>query len=184
MNFIEIVIIALGLSLDAFAVSLGAGTGRKIKEQRGAFRLAFHFGLFQCLMPIMGWLMGLKVEPLVKSVDHWIAFILLLFVGLKMIKESFANNEEQENDPSKGKNMVMLAVSTSIDALVIGFSFAMLRIDIWYPSAIIGLITATMSIIGIYIGKFLGEKFGNAMERIGGLVITGIGVKILFSHIL
>ena len=101
-----------------------------------------------------------------------------------MIKESFSVDEETKSDPSKGKNMVMLSIATSIDALVVGFSFAMLRIDIWYPSAIIGIITAILSIIGLYIGKFIGQKFGNLMERIGGLIIIGIGVKILFSHIL
>lgn len=184
MRFYEIVIIAFGLSLDAFAVSLGAGAGKKIREQRGAFRLAFHFGLFQFLMPVIGWFMGVKIAPFVQSIDHWIAFALLLFVGLKMIKESYSDGEAVENDPSKGKNLVMLSIATSIDALVVGFSFAMLRIEIWYPSTIIGIITAIVSIVGIYIGKILGTKIGPKMEFAGGAVIVLIGVKILLSHLL
>lgn len=124
-------------------------------------------------MPIIGWFIGSKVEPFVKSFDHWIAFILLLYIGINMIKESYSNEEGRfKTDPSKGKNMVMLSIGTSIDALVVGFSFAMLRIDIWYPSAIIGVTTASLSIIGILIGEILGEKFGKLMERIGGLIIS------------
>lgn len=184
MGFIEIVIIAFGLALDAFAVSLCAGAGRKINGTRGELRLAFHLGLFQFLMPVLGWLMGLKIEPLIKNVDHWIAFILLLFVGLKMCKESFENDESEECDPSKGYNMVMLSVATSIDAFVVGFSFSMLHLDIWYPGTIIGIITAALSIIGIYIGKRIGKKIGPKMEFVGGVVIVFIGVKILFSHLM
>lgn len=183
MGLLEIIIIALGLSLDAFAVSLCAGAARKIKDKRGEFRLAFHFGLFQFMMPVLGWFMGLKIEPLIESVDHWIAFALLFFVGAKMIKESYEENEAESCDPSKGRNMVMLSIATSIDALVVGFSFSILRIDIWYPGIIIGIITAAVSITGIYAGKLLGTKIGPRMEQLGGLVIILIGVKILISHL-
>jgi manganese efflux pump family protein len=184
LGFIEITIIAFGLSLDAFAVALCAGAGKKIKSPRGEFRLAFHFGLFQFLMPVLGWFLGIKIEPFIENIDHWIAFALLFFVGFKMIKESFRESETEECcDPSKGKNMVLLSIATSIDALVVGFSFSMLRIDIWYPGTIIGVITAIVSIIGIYAGKLLGTKIGPKMELLGGMVIVLIGVKILVSHL-
>ena len=184
MNFSEICIIAVGLALDAFAVSLGAGAGNKIANLRGAVRLAFHFGLFQFLMPIVGWYLGIKVAPLVESVDHWIALILLGYVGIKMMMEAFSGEEEIINDPSKGRTLVALSVATSIDALVVGFSLAMIGVDIWYPSSIIGIITALLSIFGIYMGKKLGTKFGKKMEFIGGLIIVGMGIKILIEHLL
>jgi putative Mn2+ efflux pump MntP len=184
LGFIEIVIVAFGLALDAFAVSLCAGAGRKINGARGELRLAFHFGLFQFLMPVLGWLMGLKIEPLIKNIDHWVAFVLLLFVGLKICKESFDEDETAECDPSRGLNMVMLSIATSIDAFVVGFSFSMLHVNIWYPGTVIGIVTAVLSIAGIYIGKKIGKRIGPKMELAGGVVIVFIGVKILFSHLM
>lgn len=170
--------------MDAFAVSLGAGAGNKIGSHRGAVRLAFHFGLFQFLMPIGGWFMGIYIAPFVSAFDHWIAFLLLAYVGIKMIKEAFGSEEEIINDPSKGKTMVALSIATSIDAFVVGFSLAMIGVGIWYPSSIIGIITALLSISGIYMGKTLGAKFGKKMEFAGGVVIVGIGLKILLDHII
>jgi putative Mn2+ efflux pump MntP len=183
MNFSEICLIAVGLALDAFAVSLGAGAGRKIPGYRGAIRLAFHFGLFQFLMPVLGWFAGVKIAPLVASIDHWIAFTLLGYVGFKMMKESFNHDDSIVHDPSKGKTMIALSIATSIDALVVGFSLAMIGVDIWYPSSVIGIITALLSILGIYLGKRLGAKFGKRAEFIGGTVILLIGTKILFQHL-
>lgn len=183
MSFSEIFIIAVGLALDAFAVSLCAGSGNKIGNHRGALRLSFHFGLFQFLMPVLGWYLGLRVAPYVEFIDHWIAFTLLAYVGVKMIKESFNEEESFCTDPSKGKTMVALSVATSIDALVIGFTLAMIRVDIWYPGMVIGIITALLSITGIYLGKFLGTRFGKKIELAGGLIIIGIGIKILFQHL-
>ena len=184
MQLSEIIFIAIGLSLDAFAVSLGAGSVGGIKNHRGAVRLAFHFGLFQFLMPVMGWLVGIKIAPLVQSSDHWIAFVLLGYVGGKMIHESFQKGEIIRKDPSKGKMLVLLSVATSIDALVVGFSMAIIRVSIWYPGFIIGIVTAVFSIMGIYLGKVIGDKAGKKMEFIGGLVIIGIGVKILLEHLM
>ena len=135
-------------------------------------------------MPVIGWFIGSKVQPLVKNIDHWIALCLLLYVGIKMIQETFSKSKKDfKSDPSKGKIMIMLATATSIDALVVGFSFAMMRIDIWYPGAIIGVIKAIMSIIGLNAGKFLGTRYGNLMAIIGGLIIIGIGIKIFMSHV-
>jgi manganese efflux pump family protein len=180
----EIIIIAFGLALDAFAVSIGAGAVGRIGNHRGAFRLAFHFGLFQFLMPVIGWYIGFKIEPFVKSVDEWIAFALLTYIGVKMILDSFKPVGELRKDPSKGRHMVLLSVATSIDALVVGFSLAILMISVWYPAFIIGLITAILSITGIYLGKVIGSRLGKKMEIIGGLVIIGIGIKILIIHLL
>jgi len=180
----EIILIAIGLALDAFAVSLGAGAGRKIANRRGAVRLAFHFGLFQFLMPVIGWYIGIKVAPLVEFIDHWIAFALLTYVGAKMIKEAYNKDEDFKVDPSKGKTMVALSIATSIDALVVGFSLAMIGIDIWRPGIIIGVITALLSITGIYIGKFLGDRFGKKTEFAGGIIIIALGLKILLQHVL
>jgi len=184
MELSEILIIAAGLSLDAFAVALGAGSVGRIPGHRGAFRLAFHFGLFQFLMPVLGWYTGNRIEPYVTKIDHWIAFILLFYVGAKMIWESWKGEIHLRKDPSKGKEMVLLSVATSIDALVVGFSLALLRISIWYPGFIIGLVTAVFSILGIYLGKIIGDKIGKKMEFIGGLVIIGIGTRILLLHFL
>jgi putative Mn2+ efflux pump MntP len=180
----EIIIIAFGLSLDAFAVSLGAGAVGRIVNHRGAVRLAFHFGLFQFLMPVLGWYVGVKIEPFVKSADAYIAFVLLSYIGAKMIWESYKPAGVIKTDPSKGREMVMLSVATSIDALAVGFSLAILTINVWYPAFIIGLITLIISIMGIYLGKVIGSRFGKKMELLGGLVIIAIGIKILVSHLL
>jgi putative Mn2+ efflux pump MntP len=184
MELSEIIIIAIGLSLDAFAVALGVGSIGRIKGHRGAVRLAFHFGLFQFMMPVIGWYSGIVIEPFVSKIDHWIAFILLSYVGAKMIWESYKAEAHSRKDPSKGKELVLLSVATSIDALVVGFSLAILRISIWYPGIIIGIVTAVFSILGIYLGKVIGDKMGRKMEFIGGLVIIGIGVRILLLHLI
>jgi putative Mn2+ efflux pump MntP len=180
----EIILIAFGLSLDAFAVSLGAGAVGTIGNHRGAVRLAFHFGLFQFLMPVLGWYAGIKIEPYVKSADVYIAFFLLSYIGGKMIWESYKPSGEFKKDPSKGKQMVILSIATSIDALAVGFSLAILMISVWYPAFIIGVVTSFLSITGIYLGKVVGSKLGKKMELVGGLVIIAIGIKILLSHFL
>jgi putative Mn2+ efflux pump MntP len=184
MELSEIVIIAIGLSLDAFAVALGAGSVGRINGHRGAVRLSFHFGLFQFLMPVIGWYAGTEIEPFVNKMDSWIAFFLLFYVGAKMIWESYKVEAHSRKDPSKGKEMVLLSFATSIDALVVGFSLAILKINIWYPGFIIGIVTAVFSILGIYLGKLIGNKIGRKMELLGGLVIIGIGVRILLLHLL
>jgi putative Mn2+ efflux pump MntP len=178
----EIIVIAFGLAIDAFAVSLGAAAVGRIGNHRGAVRLAFHFGLFQFLMPVIGWYVGFKIEPLVKNIDDWIVFSLLSYIGIKMILDSYKPVGEFRKDPSKGKEMVLLSIATSIDALVVGFSLAILMISVWYPAFIIGIVTALLSITGIYLGKVIGSKLGKKMEVMGGLVIIGIGIKILISH--
>ncbi len=183
MSLLEIILIAVGLAMDAFAVSVGAGTLAFMQDMRSTVRLAFHFGLFQFLMPVIGWFLGSSIQAYVESIDHWIAFILLAYIGIKMIHESFKKEESQKENPSKGKNLVILSVATSIDALVVGFTLAMLDVNIWYPSMMIGVITAALSFAGIWIGKKLGMKLGKVMEVIGGIILILIGLKILIEHL-
>jgi manganese efflux pump family protein len=183
MSLLEIILIAVGLAMDAFAVSIGAGTLASMKDLRSTVRLAFHFGLFQFLMPVIGWFLGSGIQVYVDSVDHWIAFVLLSYIGIKMIYESYKKSEEQKGNPSKGKTLIVLSVATSIDALIVGFTLAMLEVNIWYPSIMIGVITAGLSLFGIWIGKKLGMKLGKIMEVVGGFILIGMGVKILIEHL-
>ncbi|MCF6249590.1 MAG: manganese efflux pump MntP family protein, partial [Desulfobacula sp.] len=142
MGSLEIILIAIGLAMDACAVSLAAAASGFAKDVRAVFRLSFHFGLFQFFMPVIGWFLGVGFVSYFKAIDHWIAFFLLLFVGGRMIREGLDTaSESHKNDPSKGMTMVLLSIATSIDALAIGLSFAFLDVNIWYPSAMIGLIT-------------------------------------------
>jgi manganese efflux pump family protein len=184
MTTLEIIIIALGLAMDASAVSLAAAAAGFANNGRAKFRLSFHFGLFQFFMPVLGWLMGIAFVSYFKSFDHWIAFLLLGFVGIRMIREGMdTSTDTHKNDPSRGMTMVMLSIATSIDALAIGLSLAMLEVNILYPSVMIGVITAGMSLLAIKIGTKLGVLFGKRMEIVGGLVLLLIGARILFSHL-
>ncbi len=184
MSLLEIIFLAFALAMDAFAVSIGAAGSGKLRDKRAYFRMYFHFGWFQFMMPVIGWYSGSLFVKFIESADHWIAFLLLLFVGLKMIYEATKMDEinEKEN-PSKGWNLIMLSVATSIDALIIGFTLAMLNINIWYPSVIIGLLTGTMSFAGILLGLYFKKIIGKKMEIAGGVIIILIGIKILFEHL-
>ena len=188
MSLWEILIIAVGLSMDAFAVALGASASQRAVGARATFRLSFHFGLFQCLMPICGWMLGTTVAPLIASIDHWIAFALLGFVGVRMIRSGLASQPAQDagaggrKDPSRGLTLVVLSIATSIDALAVGLSLAMLGSGIWYASVIIGLVTGTLSLIAIRLGSRIGRAFGPRMEVVGGMMLLGIGLRILVVH--
>ncbi len=183
MNLLTITGIAVGLAMDAFAVSiassilLGGVTGRQ------TFRIAFHFGLFQAIMPLVGWFAGRNVIHLVEQWDHWVAFALLAFIGGKAVYGALRGDGGglAHSDPTRGFSLVLLALATSMDALAVGVSFAMLRVDIWYPSAIIGLITGALCVVGMRLGHRLGACFGKRVEIIGGLVLIAIGVKILLE---
>ena len=183
MHITTILFIALSMAMDAFAVSLGSGV--KIGPgPRPLFRIAFHFGLFQALLPILGWLFGNTIEPLVKGLDHWIAFGLLAFVGIRMIRSGLSKNEEEiVKDPSRGWTMVMLSIAVSIDALAVGLSLAFLGVSIWTPALIIGLVTGALSLIGLRVGNGVGKRFGKPVEVLGGLFLVGIGVRIVVSHL-
>ena len=185
MSIFELLLVSLGLSMDAFAVSLAAGTHRHIQGFRPAFRLWFHFGLFQCLMTVAGWFLGAGLGKMIMAWDHWVAFALLSFVGGNMIKEGFAlaeaASEKKQTDPSRGLNLMSLSIGTSLDAMAVGVSLGMMRITIWEPSAVIGLVTALLSLIGLRIGRYLGGKFGKWMEVIGGIVLLLIALKIVLA---
>ena len=183
MQIADILVIALALSLDAFAVSLAASASGHVTDKRAAFRLSFHFGLFQFLMPILGWVLGTTIEPTIAAFDHWIAFALLAFVGVRMITSAIKlNPRRQADNPSRGVVLVMLSTATSIDALAIGVSLAMLRMAIWYPSIVIGLVTAGMSVLAIVSGNRIGSRLGERAQLVGGVVLLLIGMRIVISH--
>jgi putative Mn2+ efflux pump MntP len=179
----ELILLAISLGLDAFAVSIGCGSNGSLKTKRESIRLAFHFGLFQFLMPIIGWSAGYLIKDYVASLDHWIAFVLLSLIGVKMIRESRETKNEVNFSPAKGWTMIGLSVATSIDALVIGITLAVLRIAVFYPSCVIGIVTAMMSLVGIVLGKQLGNRFGKNMELAGGIMLILIGTRILVGHL-
>ncbi|UCD65466.1 MAG: manganese efflux pump [Deltaproteobacteria bacterium] len=186
MDFLTILLIALALAVDAFAVALAAGVSLCQVSGRQTFRLAFHFGLFQAMMNIIGWAAGLTVRTFLEGIDHWLAFGLLALVAAKMIKDSIAGREAEAEkvDPTKGYTLVMLSVATSIDSLAVGLSFSVLNVSIWLPAAIIGIIATLMTVIGLKLGCLLGtaSRIGARAEIIGGLVLLGIGFNILHQH--
>lgn len=180
----EILLIAIGLAMDATAVSLGVGTTVHASRLRSRVRLAFHFGLFQFLMPVLGWFGGSLFSRYIQSIDHWVVFALLGFVGGKMIREGMDHSGERHvRDPSRGRTMVMLSLATSLDAMAIGVSLALLKVDVWYPAAVIGIVTAFLSYLGITLGRRLGQRFGKRMEIVGGAVLILIGARILVQHL-
>jgi len=186
MNLLTTLLIAVGLAMDCFAVSLGIGTTRVADSPRPIFRLAYHFGFFQFLMTVLGWLVGQTIVTFVATFDHWIALGLLAFVGIRMIIEGMdlKNSEEPvRTDPSKGGTLVILSIATSLDALAVGLSLAMLSVNIWTASLTIGLVSSGFSLIGLLAGQKLGQVFGKRMEVLGGLLLIGIGIRILITHL-
>lgn len=180
----EIILIAVGLAMDCFTVALGIGTNGMKKTTRMVLRLAFHFGLFQGGMTFLGWLAGKQIADLISTFDHWVAFLLLMYVGGKMILESRKEETEcQPGDPTRGGSLVMLSIATSIDALAVGLSLAFIDGSILQNSLIIGGMSFLLAIAGYLIGDRLGCRFGKRMELVGGLILVGIGVKVLVSHL-
>jgi putative Mn2+ efflux pump MntP len=186
MDFISLMITGIGLAMDCFAVSLGIGTTRVIQSIRPIFRLSFHFGLFQGLMTLLGWLVGSTIAAWIAGVDHWIAMGLLAWVGIRMIIEGLkpVDKAVARTDPSRGSTLVVLAVATSLDAMAVGLSMAIVNVDIWSSSLLIGLISAGLSLAGLRLGHRLGMVFGKRMEILGGLILNGIGLRILISHLM
>jgi putative Mn2+ efflux pump MntP len=186
MPFWTILLIAIGLAMDCFAVSLGVGTARTAVGLRPTFRLFFHFGLFQGGMTLLGWLAGKSVATYVSGVDHWVAFILLAFVGGRMIRSGLRKEGEPPtfSDPSRGLTLVMLSVATSIDALAVGLSLALLSVNVLWAALLIGGVSAILSLVGLMVGNQLGLRFGKTMEVIGGLILIGIGIRTLITHLM
>lgn len=183
MSIVEIVIVALGLAMDAFAVSVCKGLSMKRMNYKKAVIIGTYFGGFQALMPVVGFLLGYAFSDIVSSIDHWIAFLLLTIIGANMIKESTDDELEKRNDKIDYKTMIFLAIATSIDALAVGITFAFLKVNILLAISIIGVITFALSIIGVKIGNKFGDKLQNKAEFIGGIILIVIGLKILFEHL-
>lgn len=186
MEPVTLIFIALALAMDAFAVALAAGVTLERITGRHLFRFGFHFGLFQAMMPVIGWLAGITVQQWISAYDHWIAFGLLAFVGIKMIREAFAEKDEETGptDPTRGLTMIMLAVATSIDALAVGLSLGMLEVSVWLPAVVIGLVCGVLTVVGMLLGGRIGSLWGKRVEIFGGLVLCGIGLKIVLEHTL
>lgn len=182
MSFMELFFIAVGLSMDAFAVSVCKGLSVKELRPRHVLLVGLYFGGFQALMPTIGWLLGTRFEELITSVDHWVAFGLLVLIGGNMIKESFSKEEEM-NDDFGFRTMVLLAVATSIDALAVGITFAFLSVDILPAAGLIGVTTFLLSGLGIWIGRAFGARYKAGAERLGGVILILIGLKILLEHL-
>jgi putative Mn2+ efflux pump MntP len=186
MDMTVLIGISIGLSMDALAVSVANGFMIKQLRVRHAFRIAFFFGFFQALMPLIGWAAGITFSQYIKSIDHWIAFGLLLLVGVRMIWDSVSKSKKDEaaRNCLHFPTLLVLSIATSIDALAVGVSFAFLDMTIWMPILIIGLITFVICFIGVNIGSKLGPLFGSKLGLIGGLILIGIGIKILVEHLM
>ena len=182
MGFIELFLLAVGLSMDAFAVSVCKGLSVKKVGVKHAALAGLYFGGFQFLMPVIGYLLGFRFESVIETVDHWVAFVLLAFIGGNMIKESFGKAEEL-NDDFGVKTMLLMAVATSIDALAVGITFAFLEVQILPAAGLIGVTTFLLSFAGIYIGNVFGARYKSKAELAGGIILVLIGVKILLEHL-
>lgn len=184
-------LVALGLSMDAFAVSVGSGVCIPDLTPRYALRASLAFGLFQFMMPVAGWLAGQTFRAYIEGLDHWIAFGLLAFIGGKMVAESFKHGDPDScSDDERRKTnildfgtLMILSVATSIDALAVGISFALIEVQIWTQAAVIGVVTALLTALAFQLGCRLGHAFGKRMDLLGGLVLIAIGVKILIEHL-
>jgi manganese efflux pump family protein len=186
MNPLYTVGIAGALAMDACAVAIATSVMLSRVNTRQVFRFAFHFGLFQALMPVLGWFAGQSVSGLIRHWDHWVAFALLCFIGIKAIYQALVEKDDQRAnvDPTRGLSLIMLSIATSIDALAVGLSFAMLGVSVWLPCAVIGIITGVLTAICMLLGSRIGSRFGRRMEIAGGLVLIAIGVKIVIEHLL
>ena len=188
LMFIELFLLGIGLAMDAFAVSVCKGLGMRRLNKKQTLIIGLYFGGFQALMPLIGWLLGSQFQKYITSIDHWIAFILLSFIGGKMMIEAIREwNEEETVDvidaPLDHKNMLVLAVATSIDALAVGINFAFLDTPIIEAITIIGITTMIISIIGVVVGNFFGSRYKSKAEFIGGLILVLLGLKILIEHL-
>jgi putative Mn2+ efflux pump MntP len=184
MDFLTIFGIAFGLSMDAFAVSITMGIAMKNLRIKHALIVGAWFGSFQAIMPLIGWLAGINLRNFISEFDHWIAFFLLIFVGVKMIYESFKFAKEEKYTDIKPHILFILSVATSIDALAVGLTFSFLHIQIAMPVIVIGIVTFFMSFAGVMVSTKIGHFFEKKIEIIGGLILIGIGTKILLQHLL
>lgn len=183
MSLLTLFITAVGLSMDAFAVAICKGLAMKKLSWKKALIIGLWFGGFQALMPTIGYLLGTRFESYVTAIDHWIAFVLLALIGANMVKESFSKEEESSNDAVDFKTMFLLAIATSIDALAVGVTYAFLQVRIVPAVSFIGVITFTLSIVGVKIGNVFGLKYKSKAELTGGILLIVMGIKILLEHL-
>ncbi len=183
MGILEILLISVGLAMDAFAVAICKGLSMKKMNWKKAIIIGLYFGIFQAIMPVIGYYLGSTFEEFVKNIDHWIAFGLLAFIGGNMIKEALNKESEEVNDDTGVKTMSLLAIATSIDALAVGITFALLDINLILSVLLIGIITFLLSIIGVKIGNKFGVKYKSKAEAMGGLILILLGIKIVIEHL-
>lgn len=184
MTFVEIMALAVGVSMDAFAVSICKGLSvRKVRPSH-MLSTGLWFGGFQALMPLIGYFVGIYFADLVSNIDHWIAFVLLAYIGYQMIRESRSDDFEDVDPDFSFRTMFAMAVATSIDALAVGISFAFLKVDIWTSVLLIGLTTGLFSMAGVHVGNVFGSRYKSTAELFGGIILVIIGVKILIEHTL
>ncbi len=185
MDLLSVFAVALALAMDAFTVAIAGGLVLDPLTKRHVFRFGFHFGLFQAFMPVIGWFAGTAVYRHIDFFDHWIAFLLLSFVGGKMIVEASRGSpsERISKDPTRGWSLIVLSFATSIDALAVGLSLGILGASIWVPAIIIGLVASIMTVVGMVLGRRIGERWGSRVERLGGVIMIAIGLKILLEHL-
>ena len=183
MNVLDLFILAVGLSMDAFAVSICKGLAMKKISVKNACIVGLWFGGFQALMPVIGYILGSQFERYITNIDHWIAFVFLSLIGITMIKEALSKEESPENASLDIKTMFILAIATSIDALAVGITFAFLSVRIVPAVSFIGIITFTLSAIGVKIGNVFGSRYKSKAEIAGGIILIGMGIKILLEHL-
>ena len=183
MGIIEQIFLAIGLAMDAFAVSICKGLSVKKIKPRHLVITGLYFGGFQAVMPLIGYYLGISFSNYIEMVDHWIAFVLLALIGFNMIREALSKNDEKQTDDFSFKSMLPLAVATSIDALAVGVSLAFLKVNIFSSISLIGAITFVLSAIGVLLGKKVGSRFKSKAELLGGIILIVMGVKILFEHL-
>ena len=184
MGLVELIILSVGLAMDAFAVSICKGLAMKKMKWKNAIIIGLYFGIFQAIMPLIGYLLGVSFQSVITSIDHWVAFILLVGIGANMIREAMSKEKEEASDSIKVKDMLILAIATSIDALAIGITFAFLEVNITLAVSLIGIITFIISVIGVKIGNIFGDKYERKAELAGGIILIGLGIKILIEHLL
>ena len=186
MNIVVVFSIALALAMDAFTVSVGLSLGPGQIGTRQAIRLSTSFGIFQFMMPLLGWLAGTRILSVIQSFDHWVAFGLLFLIGCRMVFSSLRSKailQSVRQDPTRGWPLLILSIATSVDALAVGLSFAALGMTILYPSVVIGVVAFLMTFLGTKLGPLLGRVVGKRAELVGGLILILIGIKILIDHI-
>jgi manganese efflux pump family protein len=186
MGWVSLLALACALAMDAFAVAIVTGLTLNPMTRRHVFRLAFHFGLFQALMPTIGWLAGTAVQRYIAAFDHWVAFALLAGVGGKMLWGAVhgeGRDGRAPSDPTSGWSLVLLSVATSIDALAVGLSLAVIGSTIVVPAVVIGLVAAAFTGTGMVLGRRIGTFWGKRVELVGGLILIGIGLKIVIEHL-